>query len=186
MNAVFGTLLGVVVGGLMTIFKDWIFRRQDRKKHAAYLAIRVSAMLDRFVYAAGAIVSDSGAREDDETFAPATALAAIAFEELDVDWRTITPDLSYRILGLQNDVERDMGILLRLLPADAVFEGEGSRFFFRKKAYARHGLKAADLSLELRKACGLPEPEGEFWDVLDILESFEAQDPPPIRVELVQ
>lgn len=183
MNAVFGTLLGVVVGGLMTIFKDWIFRRQDRKKHTAYLAIRVSAMLDRFVYAAGAIVSDSGTRTDDETFEPSTALATTAFEGLDVDWRAIAPDLSYRILGLQNDVERDMGFLLRFSLADAMFEGEGFRFFFRRKTYARHGLRAADLSLELRKACGLPEPAVEFWDVLDILESFEAQDPPPIRVE---
>lgn len=60
MNAAIFGFIGVIVGALLTGFKERLFRRWDDEKKAHYLAIRVCTILDVFLYDCADVVQDDG------------------------------------------------------------------------------------------------------------------------------
>lgn len=172
MISAFIGFLGVLVGAFVTAFKEWLFKRRDQRRNAEYLAIRVCAMLDHFVYACAGVVADDGthfgALGDDGCRTPQVELVEIGFDELDVDWNSLPATLSYRVLTLPNEVLRDKAAIGRVAnfdsPPDYVIV-----FGARQMAYALLGIKAAALSVDLRHFARLPEREELDWDPLDYL-----------------
>ena len=50
MDKAFIGLIGVVLGVVLGILKDWLLQRRMTKKEYEYLTIRIACELDRFVY----------------------------------------------------------------------------------------------------------------------------------------
>ena len=60
MTSAFFALLSVVVGGLMTIAKDWWFEHKKNKKNLEYLSIQIITELDKFINECYDVVMDDG------------------------------------------------------------------------------------------------------------------------------
>jgi hypothetical protein len=58
-SAIFG-LLGVALGALLTVAKEWWFQRSRNRKDAEYLSIQVSCALEKYVAHCANVVSDDG------------------------------------------------------------------------------------------------------------------------------
>ncbi|RQZ27625.1 hypothetical protein DIE14_10475 [Burkholderia sp. Bp9017] len=177
--AVFG-LVGVVVGAIMTFVRDMWFKSRQETRERQYLAIRVTAQLERFSAGCVAVVADDGlyhgqpdengvhqAQAQEPTFEP---------EALQVDWKSMPPDLMYEVLSFPSLIER----------AKSKIEAEGDHasppeyeewFQERQYQYAKLGLQAAEISAKLRARIGLPErpaPDAR-WDPLQFMTQRRAE-----------
>ena len=94
-------LIGVLIGGSISIFKDWLMDNVAKKRKAKYLAVRVSIKLDALLDALINVQYDNGL---DEGRWPDSGEREIHYKnisfdlgDLDVSWQSITPDLAYSI-----------------------------------------------------------------------------------------
>ena len=53
-------LLGVILGGALSVLKDWWLARISGHRRACYLAIRVVCILDEFLCSCVEVVADDG------------------------------------------------------------------------------------------------------------------------------
>ena len=166
-----GTVLVTFVGHRMTTSKD---SRAERDRHARYLAIRVVCVLDPFVSECCNVVQDSGMPDHKGTFRPRFDDPEISFPD-DVDWRSIAPNLMYRILGFGNEIEvarqsiafADDEIAFPLFYDDY--------FDARIIGYGQLGLAALSLADDLRNSYGIPVRDYGDWNPRTMLESKVAE-----------
>lgn len=147
-----GTGLVTYVGHRLTVSKD---TREERDRHAQYLAIRVVCILDSFVARCSAVVAD-GAEYDAKGCLSTTAeYPTLQFPD-DVDWRSIIPNLMYRLLALPNDLGSAhksihyMGNEVSSLPDYEEFFEE------RKYQFGKLGLATLALCDEIRDTFKIP------------------------------
>ena len=74
-SAIFG-LVGVVIGGLLTVAKEWWFHNRKNRKDSEYLAIQVSCELEWYVARCSDVVQDDGLCDGRSDRKPIEGLAA--------------------------------------------------------------------------------------------------------------
>ena len=171
MSAAIFTLLGTILGAALTWGKDWWLGRNERSRHAAYLAVRVICILDEFMSGCSDVVSGAG-NEDlplpnvhNPTFPP--------FPD-DLDWKTISPALMYQILKFPTEIKAAdsridfIGDVVASLPdySEAVEE--------RQYQYALLGLKADDLANRLRATYDIPKRDDSGWNPVEQFRKMQA------------
>ena len=173
-------LVGVALGVLLGILKDWIFQRAKRKKEYEYLAIKVVCELDRFVYRCVDVAHDDGTvyGQYDKDGSARIQVTPPEFNpnDLDVDWRSLPSNLMYEILNLPNKIEVANEIISSVFEhvAGGPYYEEG--FEARQLHYSELGLLAMNLAVTLRKYAGLPAFETpENWNPSELLYNKKRQ-----------
>ena len=149
-------IVGVLVGALMSFVGNALFARQQRLRQARYLAIRVVCALDPFVDTCCDIALDDGeAGENGETF-PSVGSPSLALPT-DVDWKSIEPDLAYRILRLGNQIDEAKQEIRWVADGFSIPPEHSEYFEERWLQYGKLGLTALYLANELREMLKLPQ-----------------------------
>ncbi|ODT75297.1 MAG: hypothetical protein ABS69_10990 [Nitrosomonadales bacterium SCN 54-20] len=153
-SAIFG-LVGVALGGLLTLAREWWFQRRQEAKDAGFLVILVSRQLDLYVSHCASVVADDGAPGMGNYYQPKTSTPRFKLELLEVEWKSLPVGLMYKIFDFQFWVEqaekKSSGAFEYASPPD--FE-EG--FEERQYQYAILGIHAHELANCLRAHVGLP------------------------------
>lgn len=154
-------LVGVVVGGLITQGSDAIRRHRASTRDKLYLAIIVSAELEKFVDGCWEVSCDDGTymgqpagREG--TYEAQSTNPKFDPHAIDVEWRLLDSDLLPRIWSLPGLISDANG------RAHAEFEHsswpyDNSALGVRSYEYEQLGIAAAEISMALRKSQKLPK-----------------------------
>lgn len=172
MSAAIIGLLGVILGSVLTSFKDLVAHFFTRRGNGRYAAVRIIALLDVYAQKCVSVVADDGTCEGrpagrtgqgEEYYDAQVASPEPPVFPDDIDWRSISFKLMYRILSLPNTArETDRYISAS---AEHSFPPDYAEVFnARQEGYAYLGLEAVDLVSELRKEFGLPKASAKFWD----------------------
>jgi hypothetical protein len=133
------------------------------------LAIRVVCKLDPFVSGCCDVVYDEGVSDQEGYFHERVDDPTITFPE-DVDWKSVSSDLMYRILGFPNEIENaDQSIAF--VAQEIVSTPDRSEYFEERIfQYAKLGLTALALADEIRKTFDVPAPDFGNYDPKGIFE----------------
>ena len=169
MDKAFIALIGVVLGVLLSIFKDWLLQRGKTKKEYEYLTIRVACMLDRFISGCVDVVNDDGTsfgQYDADGYAQIQVTPPIFNpNELDVEWKSLPPTLMYEILNFPNRIEEANQAISSAFDYAASPPGYDEGFEERQFQYSQLGIYASKLATKLRNFSKLPAYEAsENWD----------------------
>jgi hypothetical protein len=173
MSAAIIGLLGVILGSVITVAKDWVAYIFGRKSNGRYAAVRIISVLDEYVQKCVAVVSDDGTAEGrpagrtehgEEYYDPQVECPEPPVFASDIDWKSISFKLMHRALTLPNTArETDRYIHAsaeNLSPADYDELIEA-----RQEGYASLGLEALAIVRELRKEFGLPPIPTKVWNL---------------------
>jgi hypothetical protein len=172
MSAAIVGLLGVILGSILTSFKDWVAHFVKRRGNGRYAAVRLITVLNEYCQACVSVVSDDGTCEGrpagrtdqgEEYHDPQVATPERPAFPDDIDWRSIGFKLMYRILSLPNNAcETDRYIAAS---AEHSFPPDYDELFAaRQKGYAHLGLESVKLVKDLRREFRLPDTPKRFWD----------------------
>jgi hypothetical protein len=177
-SAVFFSLAGVVVGALLTLVRDIWADRRTRSRSARYLAIRVVCLLDKYVEHCAEVATDDGlcqGQRDPEGCLRAQVSPPDSPEfPQDVDWKSINPELMYRLLSLPNEADaaaRRVNAMWEFADPpdfDEFFEE-------RQDQYGKLGLAAFALTQEIRKKYRIPPQDFGEWNPVEHLTKARAQ-----------
>ncbi len=172
-SAIFG-LIGVVIGGLLTVVKEWWFQNRKSRKDAEYLAIQVSCELERYVACCAEVVGDDGycQGQPDENGYCTIQVKPPQFDTklFDVEWKSLPANLMYEVLDFPYKAE------LVSQKVSAAFEFEATppeyweAFEERQFQYATLGIAASKLATKLRNHVGLPARSNEDWNPVSYME----------------
>ena len=172
MSAAIIGLLGVILGGVLTSFKDLVAHFYTRRGNGRYAAVRIIAVLDDYAQKCVSVVADDGTCEGrpagrtdqgEEYCDPQVASPEPPAFPDDMDWRSIPFKLMYRILALPNS-SRETDRYISASAENAFPPDYGEVFNARQEGYAHLGLAAVDLVSELRNEFDLPKASEKFWD----------------------
>lgn len=152
-EALFG-LIGVLIGSGLTWGQTYWFQRQEKKKAAQYLAIRVVCVLDKFLVDCIEVVKDKGLYTLDGGKIEKAPMPELVFPT-DIDWKSIEPELMYKLLSFPTDIEGFRGQIQMawdINPKDRTIGMEERAFH-----YAQWGIHAHKLVDELCKKYGIKE-----------------------------
>lgn len=172
-SAIFG-LLGVALGALLTVVREWWFQSRKNRKEAEYLAIQVSCELERYAARCADVVGDDGLchGQPDEHGYCAIQVEAPKFDPMSfkVEWKSLPTDLMYEILNFPYNAEiADHAISNTFeYAADPPDYCEG--FEERQFQYAILGIAASRLATNLRKHVDLPSRAVGDWDPVRYME----------------
>lgn len=166
--SVIGTLGVTYVNHRLALLKDREMRREELDKHARYLAIRVVCKLDPFISECCDVVSDDGLSDHEGITRPRVADPTISIPQ-DVDWRSIRPDLMYRILGLPNEIDVARHSIEFVATEIAGPPDHEEYFEERIIQYGQLGLAALALADEIRETYGIPQRNYANWRPKDLL-----------------
>ena len=175
-------LFGVLLGGSLTIAKDWFLSRAAQKKNRNYLSVIVTCALDRFIAGCAEIAADDGLddgqRDSDGYLKPQAPYPSFTPEELSVAWELLSPDLTFAILDLPYKTE-----IAKQIISSAFEYGDGppdfsEAFDERHLQFSKLGLEANEIADRLRKGVGLPPRHYDGWNPIslmrDAIENVEA------------
>ncbi len=167
-------LCGVIVGASITWIKDSITQCKTRNRAARYLAIRVVILLDRYVEDCSVVACDPG-EEVPYDGKPGSELMTQPRESIlpfpnwpaDIDWKSIDDKLAYRLLSLHGDheaaTEAVNGAWEHAGPPD-----NAEVFRTQTETFGTLGVKAYDLTCELRRIYKLPSAQyRDWWDPVE-------------------
>lgn len=171
-KAIYG-LVGIFMGAILAMarefFADWI----KRKKNARYLAIRVSCILDRFIYGCVEVVQDDGLchgqRNNDDCLEVQVKTPILEFDSLSLEWESLSSDLLYEVINFPNNIKHADSSIFSVGEYIAHPPDYEEYFEERQVKYAEFGLKAFELSEKLQIKYSLPKREYQPWDPLEIL-----------------
>ncbi|HWV32426.1 MAG TPA: hypothetical protein VN038_22345 [Dyadobacter sp.] len=161
-----GVIVGVTITAGLTFFKEWWFHDREMQKEREYLAILVSAELDRYSQECASVVGDDGLcegrRDEQGCLRTRVALPTLQITEMKVEWKALPVELMYSILDLPNRIAEAKryidGAAEHAFPPD--FE---EAFEARQEQHARLGLKAGELAKALRALIHIQEPPEKEW-----------------------
>ena len=166
-SAIFG-LVGVVLGTLLTVAKEWWFQSSKNRKDAEYLSIQVSCALEQYVARCAKVVADDGLcyGQPDKDGYSSIQVSSPTFEpeSLKVEWKSLPGNLMYEVLDFPYKAEVasqsvDSAFEYAATPPD-FDEGFEERHF----QYATLGIAASTLAEKLRQHVGLPARSAGDWD----------------------
>lgn len=167
--------LGVTYfGHRLGLSKDKQLRQDELDRHARYLAIRVVCKLDPFVSKCCDVVYDEGLPDREGETQPQVADPTISFPE-DVDWKSIKPDLMYRVLGFSNaldDAKQSIDFTLKQIAGPPDYN---EYFEERIIQYGQLGLAALALADEIRQTYNIPTRDLGDWHPKNTLETAVAK-----------
>ena len=173
-------LLGVFVGALLTLTKDWLFEWRKQLKNAEFLSIHIVCMLDSYVSECVAVVHDDGlnlGRDSAGYMSPQVALPKFEPQSVDVEWKSLPASLMYKILSFPNEAKESNAKIDAVYDFVATPPDYDEFFEERQSQYSILGLKAAELALELRKLGKIPENVSLDWNptaiFLEYMASYE-------------
>lgn len=152
-EALFG-FIGVIVGAIIPWVREWWYDKRQRKEHAAYLAVRIICVLDEYIGKCCEVVGDDGTymgrpakrtERGEEFYEVQVPLPPPPCYPDNVDWKSISSDLMYRILALPNKVIKAHDYIDAC--AENAFPPDYSELFeARQESFANLGLEAIDLT----------------------------------------
>lgn len=152
--AVFG-LIGVIVGSMLTLAREWWFHRQKNQKEQEYLAVVVSCALDAYARNCADVVADDGlyyGQTDEHGYHRIqTATPKFEPEKLNVDWKSLPAILLHQILALPTQAECSERKVTDTFEHCAFPPDFADGFEERMFQYAKLGLTAANLAEQLRE-----------------------------------
>jgi len=153
---VVGSLGGVLLGAAIPWVREALREKENRQKGALYLSVLVTAHLDRLAHRCLIVALDDGteygrpAGEDGETYVPTTRLPDFDPLALDVEWKTLPPEIMRGILEIPHKLEQ-LERELDTIGANIDPWDTGEYFWFRQSEYATLGLAVSELNRLLRK-----------------------------------
>lgn len=176
-SAIFG-LVGVALGAVLAVAREWWFQTRKNKKEAEYLAILVSCELERYAAHCAEVVGDDGLCEGrpDENGYASIQVKAPKFEPqaLSVEWKSLPAHLMYEILDFPYKAE------LASQSVSAAFEYAATPpdfcegFEERQLQYACLGIAALKLAAKLCEYVGLPTRDVGEWNPAEYMERHKA------------
>ena len=171
-KAIYG-LVGIFLGAMLAMarefFADWI----KRKKNAKYLAIRVSCILDKFIYDCVNVVQDDGLccgqRNNDGCLEVQVKTPILEFDSLSLEWESLSSGLLYEVINFPNDIKHADSSINSVGEYVASPPDYEEYFEERQTKYAELGLRAFELSKKLHVKYSLPIREYQPWNPLEIL-----------------
>lgn len=174
-TAIFG-LIGVVVGALLTIFKEWWFKARDKRKNAQYLAILITTMLERFVAGCAEVTGDDGLfhGQPDINGNRRTRIVPPTFDPLsaEVEWKALPARLMNDLLSFPLEIESAKAKIHNV--GEFVSGPPDFEEFFQERQYqyALLGIRASKLSASLRSHAQLPpRPTDGGWNPIEYMRS---------------
>ncbi len=172
-SAIFG-LVGVVIGGLLTVAKEWWFQNRKSRKDAEYLSIQASCELERYVARCAEVVADNGlceGRPDENGYCtPQVKPPEFDPKSFNVEWKSLPANLLYEVLDFPYKAE------LASQSVSAAFEYAATPpdfcegFEERQFQYATLGIAASKLATKLRNHVGLPARSVGDWNPVHYME----------------
>lgn len=164
-------LVGVVIGGFLTGFKDWVASHLSKKARKKYLATRVVSMLEIFVDNCALVLTDDGTicgqPDKDGLYYPQIKTPTFEPLLLDVDWLSIDANLMHKILYLPNEVYMANSKIRNLWD----HEPHHPDFFpERYYQYSKLAIKANGIIEELCKEAAIKVSEEHNWFDADLFE----------------
>ncbi|SDB28295.1 hypothetical protein SAMN03159382_02398 [Pseudomonas sp. NFACC23-1] len=160
---------GVVLGNVLSAFKEALAKRAKESQETSYLGVIVVSHLDRFATGCLDVALDDGseygrpAGERGEYVPVATPPEFLPLS-ISVDWRLLPKNLMYSILRLPDKQDQLEGSLAAIQEFNYDPPDHGEFFWARQRGYAVLGLQASKLALELRKHAVLPVEESDPGD----------------------
>jgi hypothetical protein len=171
-------LVGVVVGGGLTAWRESRARSGQLRKDAEYLAILVSSRLDAYVSGWASVAGDDGLNEGQRNKVGALEVQEPTpkFEanDLDVNWRSLPVELMAAVLELPHRADT----AIRELRATYEYSGQESEdeyFVDRRRMAAQIGLEVAALNAKLRAHVSLPPRLATEFDSVAYLREVREQ-----------
>jgi len=175
-------LVSLLLGWILAILKDLFNNHLSKRERARYLALRVVYVLEMFIDDCLRVAKDDGLLNGPDwqgCLNFQTSYAKIDFQSLDVDWKSLSFDLTYEIINFPSKVEAAIDII-----ENAAEFGDGPPHYEeeteeRRLQHARLGLLADELSTRLRAKYNIPNKERDvtksFDKLIDEVEKFRAK-----------
>lgn len=165
-SSVFSALVTQVISWIRDLQKEKI----SSKREAKYLALRVAVVLESFSIECAKIITDNHRYEGAEECSGSThsCLPSPPEYPFDVDWKSLPPDLSDRVLSFVNE------ITLSKQDIEFMYDIDEERIVSTCSEHAgKCGYRALLIASSLRKQHDLPlfDPNQFAWDILPILKS---------------
>lgn len=162
-------LAGVVVGAVITISAESLFRWGERGRRAKYLAVRCVIALDRYVTLCAGCLDPDPLEEDGPdvsyTMPPPPQLPE------GVDWTAIPPDLCYRLLELPNNDQEARNQVSFYSHMTGSWDARDTR----DERFTALGLSANRLATELRNKYRLVARPAATWNPVERLEESQRE-----------
>lgn len=172
-SAIFG-LVGVALGALLTVVREWWFQSRKNKKDAEYLSILVSCELERYAARCDAVVRDDGLCEGqpDESGSRSVQVEIPKFEPyaFSVEWKSLPAHLMYEVLNFPYKAELANESVSAAFEYLAAAPDYSEGFEERQLQYACLGLAALNLAAKLRSYVGLPSRDISEWNPTEYME----------------
>jgi len=177
-SAIFG-LIGVVLGAVLTVVKEWWFKRKTAQKESEYLAILVAFSLEKFASECVNVVYDDGLfqgqYDTDGCCSIQVSTPNFCPHTINVEWKSVPAALMYEIFNLVNEIDAANHRI------SGVFEnGSGppdyeDGFEERQCSYASIGIEALRLADRLRALCRLPKRDLLNWDPAEAMRTRQKE-----------
>ncbi|MBU0584019.1 MAG: hypothetical protein KKB66_15995 [Alphaproteobacteria bacterium] len=130
----------------------------ERRRHAEHLAVTVLLVLDPFVIACASVACDKGDYDERGELETTMSIPTLSIPA-DVDWKSISADLAFRIRSLPNKLQWVANNVRGAADGDHPPDYE---FFFeaRREEYAKLGLSVLEITEELRRCYRLSDTDG--------------------------
>jgi len=163
MDKLQAVILGGILGFALSITKDYFFANKKKKTESYYLAIIVSASLERFISKCIEVACDEG--EYDEKGYLNTRISTPNFKpmDLDVSWQSLEKELLYDILRLPEKIN-EANSYISAASEYAANPPDYEEFFeARHLRYSEVGLIACSILKKLQLLAKLPQNEPHGW-----------------------
>ena len=180
-SAVFG-LIGVIVGGLLSIAKDWWLEKLSRAKNAEYLVIQISCALEQYALRCADVVNDDGLsygqRDKDGCCRVQVTPPEFEPKTFDVEWKSLPVDLMDEILYFPYKAKLAAQHIAAVEKYEAGPPDYEEFFEERQRQYATLGIAAWELAGKLRKHKELPQRSAKItgdWDPINDMERRKSE-----------
>lgn len=152
-------LLGVVLTLTIGVLKDVVAAYLKNKRERSYLAVQIIFLLDDFALKCSAVVGDDGTwmgqYGPNGVARSRVAEPEISFSELKGDWKSINPEIVYRLHDLASSIiSAKRKVSAEFENSDPPDFSEG--FECRQYEYALLGLQSFEISNEFRAISKMP------------------------------
>lgn len=176
-SAIFG-LVGVALGALLTVAREWWFQSRKNKKDAEYLSILVSCELERYAARCAEVVGDGGLCEGqpDENGYSSIQVQTPKFEPhaVSVEWKSLPASLMYEVLDFPYKAELAAHSVSAAFEYAATPPDFSEGFEERQLQYACLGLAALELATKLRNHVEIAPRDFGEWNPAEYMERHKA------------
>ena len=171
MSEVIAAVLGALVVWGTTYFMERRKLNWARQENAAHLGVVILVLLERFIADCAKVAGDDGTSQGrpagqhadgEEYYTPQTSIPALNLDDLEVEWRAISPGLMYAIHSIALEVTEAEEHLEDV--SDNDFPPYDWYMNARQHQFAKIGVSVADIARQLRNETGIPERPEKEWN----------------------